>query len=228
MKKLRFTAFLLLVSLLLRVPAHAAESRLVIREGDTDSPRIALTFDDGPHPRRTDEILDILEEYDIRATFFVIGENAVYYPAPLRRAVSLGHEIGNHTFSHGDVGGMSGPRLQKELRDTEKVIFELTGAHLSLFRPPEGACTDTILQSSEPFGYSVILWTIDTHDWALATTQSIVKTVKKNIRGGSILLFHDYTAGDAHTADALRILIPDLLKDGFEFVTVSELMARSE
>ncbi len=221
----RIFCLLFSAMMLFSTVTNASEDRLVIRAGDDSSPKIALTFDDGPHPKRTDEILDLLEEYDIRATFFVIGQNAVYYPEPLRRAVSLGHEIGNHTFCHSGTSAMSEIRFTKELRDTGKVISELTGASLSLFRPPEGACTNAILDAAEKEGYSVILWTVDTRDWELASTESIVKTVQKNIRGGSILLFHDYTPPEAHTVDALKILIPSLLEKGYEFVTVSELIS---
>ncbi len=225
MNRFRFFIAMLLAFSFSLTDLHAAESRLVVRSGDIDSPKIALTFDDGPHPRITDRVLDLLEEYDIPATFFVIGENAALYPEPLKRAAALGHEIGNHTFCHKGIKAMSVPRITKELSDTKRIITSLTGAPLRLFRPPEGTCTDAVLQAAESGGYTVVLWTVDTNDWALASTDEIVSTVMKSVRGGSILLFHDYTTGDAHTLDALKRLIPDLLEKGYEFVTVSELIA---
>ena len=97
---------LAVVLFLLPFSVSATEDTPVIRSGSGESPKIALTFDDGPHPRQTDRILDLLEEYHIHATFFVIGQNAVYYPEPLKRAVSLGHEIGNHTFRHEGISKM--------------------------------------------------------------------------------------------------------------------------
>ncbi len=204
---------------------HAADLKQIIRSGSDESPKIALTFDDGPHPKKTDEILDLLEEYHIHSTFFIIGQNAMYYPAPLKRAVALGHEIGNHTFCHDGVSKMSKTMIEKELRDTETVIYELTGTPVHLFRPPEGNCSENILTAAKNEDYSVILWTVDTKDWELVSTEKIVQTIEKNIKNGSILLFHDYTLPGAHTLDALKIVIPKLLDKGYEFVTVSELLA---
>jgi peptidoglycan/xylan/chitin deacetylase (PgdA/CDA1 family) len=202
----------------------ATDAAPVIRAGSDESPRIALTFDDGPHPKKTDKILDLLQEYDIHATFFVIGQNAVYYPEPLKRTASLGHEIGNHTFRHEGISAMSELMLEKELRDTEKIIFELTDTPVRLFRPPEGACSENVLAAAKNEEYPVILWTVDTRDWAFASTEKIVKTVESKVRNGSILLFHDYTSPGAHTLEALKILIPKLIDEGYEFVTVSELL----
>ncbi len=221
--------FVCMLALLLTAKAFsvmAIEKEFVFRSGSEEAPRIALTFDDGPHPKKTDEILDLLERYGIRATFFIIGQNAIYYPEPLKRTVSLGHEIGNHTFCHKNVSHMSEMMVEKELRDTEKVIFELTETPVRLFRPPEGNCSNNILTAAKNEEYSVILWTVDTRDWELASTESIVKTVEKSVKNGSILLFHDYTLPNAHTLEALEILIPRLMKKGYEFVTVSELLGK--
>ncbi len=223
MKKL-FALILALFFFTRTVPISAAEDTLVIRSGSGEEKKIALTFDDGPHPVMTDKILDILEEYDIPATFFVIGENAVNYPAPLRRAVALGHEIGNHTFSHKHIANMSRPYIEKELSDTETVITAISGAAVTLFRPPEGNVGGAVLEAAAHCDYRVILWTVDTHDWAMASTDDITKNVMKNVKSGSILLFHDYVPKGAHTVEALRRLIPKLLEEGFEFVTVSELL----
>lgn len=209
---------------LIPLSVGATQDSSVIRAGSNESPKIALTFDDGPHPKKTDKILDLLQKYDIHATFFVIGQNAMYYPEPLKRTVTLGHEIGNHTFRHEGVSELSEIMLEKELRDTEKIIFELTGTPVRLFRPPEGVCSEKILTAAKNEEYPVILWTIDTRDWDLASTEKIVKTVEKEVQNGSILLFHDYTLPGAHTLDALEILIPKLLDEGYEFVTVSELL----
>jgi peptidoglycan/xylan/chitin deacetylase (PgdA/CDA1 family) len=226
MKKI-VSFFLAAAFLCIPLSASGTEDTPVIRSGSDEAPRIALTFDDGPHPKKTDKILDLLEKYDIRATFFVIGQNAVYYPAPLKRTASLGHEIGNHTFRHEGIAKMSEEMLEKELRDTEKIIFELTETPVRLFRPPEGACSENILAAAKNEEYPIILWTIDTRDWELASTEKIVKTVESKIRNGSILLFHDYTLPGAHTLESLEILIPKLLDLGYEFVTVSELLDKS-
>lgn len=227
MKKI-FSFLLAAIFLLQPLSVRGTEDAPVIRSGSGESPKIALTFDDGPHPKKTDKILDLLEKYDIRATFFVIGQNAVYYPAPLKRTAALGHEIGNHTFRHEGIAKMSEEMLEQELRDTEKIIFELTEKPVRLFRPPEGACTETILSAAKNEDYPIILWTVDTRDWELASTEKIVKTVESKVKNGSILLFHDYTLPGAHTLESLEILIPKLLDLGYEFVTVSELLGESK
>lgn len=214
--------FLTAALLLFPITLHADGSDPPIRAGSADTPRIALTFDDGPHPKKTDAILDLLEEYGIRATFFVIGENVGYYTAPLMRAVSLGHEIGNHTFSHGRTAKLTATDLETEIRKTEDALASV-GVHTNLFRPPEGVCSETIMQTAKKLGYRVVLWNVDTRDWDKASVEEIVKRVRTGIRGGSIILFHDYTAPGTNTLAALRCLIPELLADGYEFVTVSEL-----
>ncbi len=220
----RTVSFLLTLALLLiPLPLHADAAEPPIRAGSSDTPRIALTFDDGPHPKKTDAILDLLEEYGIRATFFVIGENVGNYPAPLLRAVSSGHEIGNHTFSHGRTARLSAEELESEIRKAEQTLLTVANVRTSLFRPPEGVCSDTVLRAAKTLGYRVILWNVDTRDWDKASAEEIVKCVRANVRNGSILLFHDYTAPGTNTLEALRRLIPELIADGYEFVTVSEL-----
>ena len=193
-----------------------------IRHGDESRPRIPLTFDDGPHPRQTDRILALLERYGIRATFFVVGENASYYTDVLRREVEAGHEIGNHTYHHTVLASCTESQIREELDATAAIIEEVTGQKPTLFRPPEGniECID----EAKNDGYTVVLWSVDTRDWAKTPAAEIVKNVKATVKNGSILLFHDYVSKDAHTLEALEILIPELIEMGYEFVTVSALL----
>jgi len=222
----RYTALLILAAMLLcPLRPLAQNGRPVIRSGDPDSMKIALTFDDGPHPYRTDDVLDLLGKYGVRATFFVIGENASYYPEPLKRAVALGHEIGNHTYHHAHLSDSCEQNVADEIKKTQEVIFRITGYRTRIFRPPEGAYDECALKTAESMDYRVILWNVDTRDWERPPAQTIVRTVTENVRGGSILLFHDYMHKTAHTLEALEILIPMLLSRGYEFVTVSELLA---
>lgn len=215
--------YLALLTLLCPISLRADAFEPPIRAGSTDTPRIALTFDDGPHPKKTDAILDVLEEYGVRATFFVIGENVGYYPAPLRRAVALGHEIGNHTFSHGRTARLNAKELEEEIRRAESALESVASVTTKLFRPPEGVCSDTVVETAGKLGYRVILWNVDTRDWDKASTEDIVKCVRNGVRNGSIILFHDYTAPGTHTVTALKRIIPELIAEGYEFVTVSEL-----
>lgn len=200
----------------------------VPRSVETDTePRkktIALTFDDGPHPKYTPEILDILDQYDVKATFFVIGTNAEGYPDIIKREIESGHEIGNHTYTHTGLPSMNDEKLTEELSSCEKAI-EAVGYTPYYFRPPEGKYDEEDLETIARFGYSVVLWSVDTEDWSGVSTDHIVNAVRQGIKDGGIILCHDFLTSKCHTAEALRIIIPELLAEGYEFVTVSELMA---
>ena len=186
--------------------------------------KIAITFDDGPHPRNTPEILKILDKYNVKATFFVIGINAKNYPEPLSMVIKSGHEIGNHTYSHHILKNKSKEEIEKELVETEKEISKNNKFSTALIRPPCGFYDDTLINLAEENEYKIVLWSIDTHDWAHASVESIVSSIIKNVKGGDIILFHDYISGENNTPAALQIVIPKLKQMGYEFVTVSELL----
>ena len=215
-----------LFSILLTLSFFAAMPRTCraacIRHGDESTPRIALTFDDGPHPYQTDKILALLEKYNIKATFFVVGENVSYYADVLRREVAAGHEIGNHTYHHTVLAGCTEDTIHEELYTTAAIIEEVTGQKPTLFRPPEGNVE--CIEKADAEGYTVVLWSVDTRDWAKTPAREIVENVKMHVKNGSILLFHDYVSKDAHTYEALETLLPALIDMGYEFVTVSELL----
>ena len=191
----------------------------------TEEKIIALTFDDGPHPRYTDEILDILSEYNVKATFFVIGKNAELYKKQLKRIVSEGHEIGNHTYSHVTSGKVTEAEFQHELEKTHEIIKSITGIDTTLFRPPTGYCDVTTVKSAARLNYKIIVWTVDTKDWAHVSTENIVSNVKNYVSGGHIVLFHDYVTAPSPSPRALSVLIPHLISLGYRFVTVSELIS---
>ncbi|MBQ8742043.1 MAG: polysaccharide deacetylase family protein [Clostridia bacterium] len=192
---------------------------------ESDTKRmIALTFDDGPHGKYTDEILDILGEYGIKATFFVVGVCAEKYPQIIAREIAEGHEIGNHTYSHIHINGASDSVIAGEIDKTEQLIFESSGYSTTLFRPPEGVCNDTVRSVAKNMNYSLVLWTVDTRDWIPSSKESIINTVMSEVDGGEIILMHDYVAKNSNTPDALRVIIPKLLDMGYTFVTVSELI----
>lgn len=186
--------------------------------------KIALTFDDGPHPRYTEEILTILEEYHVKATFFIVGVNAVNYPNELQKILRHGCEIGNHTNTHCRIKNLSEESLRAEIRQCEDTLYRLCGIRSHVFRPPEGMMNDALKSVASDLGYNVVLWSIDTKDWAHNPPYEILKTIKSQVRGGDIILMHDYVSGENTTCQALRLLIPELLKNGYEFVTVSELI----
>ena len=193
---------------------------------DTGNKKIALTFDDGPHPRYTPQILDILAEYGIKATFFEVGENVIYYPDAARRVAAEGHEIGNHTYTHPHIKNLNEAQLSEETSLCERAIMDITGVKPRLFRPPEGVVDTAVKTWATKNGYSVVLWSVDTRDWAGTSVEEMVKNVDDNVHSGSIILMHDYVSRRSHTIEALKNIIPLLLNKGYEFVTVSELMGK--
>ncbi len=213
--------------------ADVFDMRLYAKEPSCDAPithiandekKIALTFDDGPDVRYTPEILDILSEYNVKATFFVIGSNCELYPDLVLRELKEGHEIGNHTYSHPRLTKISAGRLVNEIIETENVLFEICEYHPKLFRPPEGIYSNTVKRVIKRLDYIPVVWSVDTLDWKGSSADSIVKTVMSNPKSGMIILCHDYISHNGCTPKALRSFIPKLQKQGYEFVTVSELL----
>ena len=191
---------------------------------DNEDMKIALTFDDGPHAVLTNEILDILDEYDIKATFFVVGENIDQNPDVLRRIADSGHEIGNHTESHIDCAKSNYRKIKKELASVHERVLEICDYDIKLFRPPGGAWDKKTVKAAHDMVYSIILWSVDTKDWAHTDALKIADNIHSNIKSGSIILFHDYISKNSPTPTALRRVIPELLDKGYSFVTVGELI----
>lgn len=198
-------------------------SKPIVYQGQGQGDRIALTFDDGPHPEYTAEILDILAEYGIHATFFVIGSNVDQYPELLERELSEGHEIGNHTQTH-PLRNITRERLEEEISECEVTIGEWIDCRPRLFRPPGGIISQTVMALAQDHRYRVILWSIDTRDWSHPSVEQITATVLDEVGAGDIILMHDGIEHNSPTPAALRRLIPELLARGYRFVTVSELL----
>jgi peptidoglycan-N-acetylglucosamine deacetylase len=188
-----------------------------------DGPFIAMTFDDGPSEKLTPELLDILAQHHIHATFFVIGENVVKHPEILQRAVREGHEIGNHSWSHPAFAKMSDARVRTELQKTDDAILHAIGGRPVLMRPPYGSITARQKQwINAEFGYRIILWDVDPLDWKRPGPAVITSRIVKETRPGSIILSHDIHPG---TIKAMPQTFDELQARGFKFVTVSELIA---
>ncbi len=217
---IRIIGFLVLMGMLLALPSQAE----IIRKGAEESKKIALSFDDGPSERNTEAILALLEKYQIKATFFVIGENAERDPDRIRKISDAGHEIGNHTYHHQYITKLNEAQLREEILKTESLLTEICGKRPVLFRPPGGAYSDKALQRIEEMGYTSVLWSVDTHDWTKPKIATIVTVVEKNVLGGDIILFHDLEQKNSPTPAALDIIIPFFQEKGYEFVTVSELL----
>ena len=179
---------------------------------------MCFTFDDGPYAPVTNKILDTLEKYNGRATFFVVGDRADTYSDEIIRASKMGCEIGTHTYSHVNLNSLSVPEMQEEIKKSCDAISKYTGKNVKVLRPPEGAANDTVKAN---VGMPMVLWSVDSRDWDYRNADKDYKTVMDNVFDGSIVLMHDlYPA----TADAVARLIPELAKQGYKFVTFSELM----
>ena len=217
--------FSILLSLFLICSAnYPIQAAIGFSHGERDGKRIALSFDDGPHPTFTPQILAMLDKYSIKATFFMIGCNVALYPDVAKKVNASGHEIGNHTYSHPHMKNISLAQLSEEVSKTEKLLADIGIAKPKLFRPPEGFRSMEQVKALETEGYQTIIWSLDTHDWQGRAANEIISVVLSDVQGGDILLFHDYTGKHNTTITALEQLIPRLLKDGYKFVTVSELM----
>ena len=197
---------------------------MFIKNGSRDKKLIALTFDDGPHPKETDKVLDVLKKYNVKGTFFIAGKHANWYSAPLIRASKEGHEIGNHTFNHPDISNLSNAQLEEEILKCEEILIKLTGNKPILFRPPYGSYKQEELSSiAKKLNYKIVLWTsVDARDWQNPPAEVIANKIINNSKNGDIILLHDYATNN--TVDAIDILIPKMKELGFEFVTVSELI----
>lgn len=207
-------------------PSSDAASLDHVFAGNPEKPDcVALSFDDGPHATLTDEILDILAEYGVKATFFMIGKNAEALPETVERVLSEGHEIGNHTYSHKKASSLTGESLKDEIEKAQAVFEERFCYKPNLFRPPAGDIDQKTAEAVTALGYTCVLWAwrVDTRDWAHPSVSQVVNTVKNNVRGGDIILFHDYISGGSPTPDALRRLLP-YLTEKYDLVTVSELL----
>ena len=156
----------------------------------------------------------------------MIGVNVRQYPQTAKAVIAAGHEVGNHTYSHSHISRLNESALESELEKCEDVLEELCEYRPHLFRPPEGTVTSYVKHCSERGDYTMILWSIDTHDWAHQSAGEIVNTVLSQVRPGSIILMHDYIGTDGHTAEALSVLLPELLRRGYEPVTVSRLLGQ--
>ncbi len=209
----------------IREPLEAETDRdIVFYRKNNDRMEIALTFDDGPHPYYTPIILDILKEYNVKATFFMIGENVKYYPAAAEAVLEAGHEIGNHTNHHRGLKAMPDSEILREIEDCEEAIFSLSEYRPRFIRPPEGAMNDQVRQVVRGMNYRIILWDVDTHDWAHTPPAEICRHVLEEIDAGGIILMHDFIGHNSPTPAALRLMIPALLERGYKFVTVGELL----
>ena len=184
---------------------------------------IAMTFDDGPHPQNTPRLLDILRARNVKATFFVIGRSVEIYPQVVRRTVAEGHEIGNHSHSHRLLSKLSDSEITLELSRCRDAITHAAGTPPRVMRPPYGGLLQRQREMVHTeFGYPTILWSVDPLDWKRPGSSVVTSRILHDTTAGAIILSHDL---HAPTVDAMPATIDGLLGRGFQFVTVSQLLA---
>lgn len=184
---------------------------------DPDKPMIALTFDDGPSALYTADILDILEEYNAHATFYVLGTEAKKNEDLLVRMLKNGNEIGSHTLNHQDLTSLTEEEVLYQMETTNRTIEDATGTLPKTMRAPYGYMND---ETANLLEYPIVLWSLDTLDWESRDADSICETLLENVKDGDIVLMHDIYGS---TAEAIQTLVPELIERGYQLVTVSEL-----
>ncbi|QGQ96525.1 polysaccharide deacetylase family protein [Paenibacillus psychroresistens] len=197
----------------------------MLAEVITDQKVIAITFDDGPNPEYTPQFLAAFEEYSSKATFYTIGQQLELYPEIAKLIHEQGHELGNHTYSHPNLTELDQTQQKSELDRTDKLIAQITGEKPRTFRAPFLQSNDELENVIKEFTYlSIGALNVETKDWEQPGVEFILDKTRDYIRNGSILLFHDGFGDRSQSLAAIKILVPELLAQGYQLVTVSELL----
>lgn len=189
-----------------------------VQDPEQEVCRIAITFDDGPHPRYTEQLLDGLKERGVHATFFVTGEHAQLHPDIIRRMQEEGHLIGNHTYSHMQLRRGNREIFKEELIKTNEILEEITGQEVIYVRPPYGSWDKSFESELNMFP---VLWTVDPLDWSSRNADCIAEKIVCRVGENDIILMHDYY--DSSVKAALQA-VDELLEEGYTFVTVEEIL----
>lgn len=189
---------------------------------------VALTFDDGPNPHNTGEILDILREYEVKATFFLVGKKVEKFGETAKTISGDGHTIGNHGYSHTSIAFRSKSYIEDEIIKTEKAIENQTGVSTNLFRPPYGFRSPALFKIANIYGYRVIGWSIWAYDWTIEDPEEIVKRILTRVKSGEIILLHDGAGGRmegdrSSTVKALPTIIEEIKERGLDFTGLSSI-----
>ncbi|MBE0417897.1 MAG: polysaccharide deacetylase family protein [Coriobacteriia bacterium] len=190
---------------------------------DPSSKVVALTFDDGPWPGQTEQVLDILAEADVKANFFLVGYLAERYPAVARRVTEEGHLIGNHTQNHTVLTRQSGEITRRQITDGSLTIRDVTGVLPRWFRPPGGGMNTRVLQEAQRMKMDLVLWDVDPQDWRRPGVESMLEYLLSSIGPGSVVLLHDGGGDRSQTIEVLPLLIEELKAQGYLFVTLDQL-----
>ena len=218
-RKVIRTGILLVAAVFLCVPGIVNyKTEAAAANAMADSKKIALTFDDGPHPYYTEQLLDGLKERGVHATFFVMGKHVELYPELIERMSEEGHLIGNHTYSHMQLNRSNGDAFKEELIKTNELIEKLTGQEVQYVRPPYGTWDKKFEKELNMFP---VLWNIDPLDWCSNNVACIVQKVTNKAEENAIILMHDEYKS---TVTAALQIVDILQEEGYEFVTVDEIL----
>jgi peptidoglycan/xylan/chitin deacetylase (PgdA/CDA1 family) len=193
------------------------------------SKQLALTYDDGPNDPHTLRLLEVLARHDAKATFFLIGRYVRQRPDIVRELVRAGHAVGNHTFGHPNLIFASSLRTRMQLQDCEQALSDAVGEHSRLFRPPFGGRRPGTLNIARALGLEPVMWNVTGWDWKGKPAEYVERKVRQQIRGGDVILLHDgghkaFGADRSQTVIATDHLIAQYKSEGYEFVTVPEMM----
>ncbi len=203
------------------VAASASQKKLPIYSVKRDDKKISISFDAAWGADLTDSILSILEKYNVKTTFFVVGKWAEQYPDKVKALSDAGHEVENHSYDHPHMTNMSKEDMINELERCNTKIAEITGKRPTLLRPPYGDYNNTVIEAAEQCSMHTIQWSVDSLDWKGISADDIVKRVVPKVTSGSIVLFHN--AGE-HTPEALPTILESFISEGYEIVPISQLI----
>ena len=179
---------------------------------------VSLTFDDGPNPLYTQQVLDILAKYEVKATFFLLGQEVERHPDLAKKIVEEGHMVANHSFGHPNLAEISDEEVLKEINQTQDVIFDATGVTPTMYRMPYGAGGARVVNLFPEL--ESVIWNVDSEDWISNDAYLIYENVAANMLPHTVILMHDKHQS---TVDSLELIIPDLLDQGYEFVDPLEV-----
>lgn len=220
MRNFKFILFLLL-------SINTFSLTQIISKGNDNEKSVALTFDDGPNDTSMVSILDLLKEYNIKASFYLIGKEinaSSINKKILKRAYDEGHEISTHSYNHIKFSNLTSFELQMELESSNNLVYEIIGKKPRIFRAPFGSFTSNGLKIANDLDLIPVMWTVDTLDWNINESKiNVIENVLKNVSGNSIILMHTLP-GNYKSYEALKVIIPYLQKEGYKFKRVSELI----
>jgi len=207
------------------IMAAAAKRELPVYNVDTKEKKLSISFDAAWGRANTEGILDILDQYDAKTTFFLVGFWAEKHPDLVAEIVARGHEIGNHSATHPHMNSLSEGQIREELRRCSDLVAAITGTPTTLFRPPYGEYNDQVVVTSREMGYECVQWNIDSLDWKNISAEDMVRRCTKNVNPGDIVLFHN---DSKYILEALPKILAYYIEAGYKIIPVSQLLLGGE